>query len=625
MTLLFNGSFEHGWTDVPVPATGTINQEPEGWTLVWLPPGADLKSADWEGPDDEPRYLTAATIPECVHKHADQLPPDEQPGGPDALILDGEWVFKVFSAVNPYSVALLADVDGLEPERRVVFEVPVQVHQHGDGSPGAAVWRTYLNENIGPWLTFHEDFDDREWLTFGMGGTVNQYGSVSVGIELESRALAGVDFFIDNVRLRYLDPDPPPECRGAPREQYERTYNVIPAHVSEQRATEIFLAAWRTARQTVGGSYDDAGVGDLDNRTATLWDIPAEEMSLFRDFYQQYYPGVTVRFEGTGGSTPPPPPPPPGGEEPQYQLRSNNLIGLHSGFVRDMTFPYIEQSGTTIQKFFSAGDAYQAALAAPGIVSVWRKYVGNEQGRIWEKPTIRESARWYLDQYTAEIEAARSNMGLTLAQFLARPIAIESLNETIPTHNVPVLEDAVEFDVHFCDLAHERYGDAIWTVLLCGAVGNPHESEVPYLLPAAEIAYEWGDFLGYHCYWTARPGQSFLGEHWEYHAGRWTEWDAYFRSQGVYPRYASGEGGICYSPSPDGTSFDPSQGWKACGSIEPYLEDIAFFNALARGWNQAHGNRFAGVTLFGYGNWGWDSFELGDGEVQLLLNWSQSL
>jgi len=648
--LIENGSFENGWRDVLVPGTSTINQEPTGWVLTWLNPGDPLRSADWAGPDDEPHYLTARTVPECVHKLNSQLPPDQQFGGSDALVLEGNCVYKVFSSVRPFGVRLLHVVGGLNAGCRVVLEVPVRVHHHGDGSPGAAVWRIGIDDADGPWLTFKEDFNDREYLTFGMDAVVDDDGAVLVCIDLESRSLAGIDFFIDDVRLRYLDdaplPIPEPEpCEGwtIGREQYERTYVLMPPGCDDQWPMAAMAATWNDERFTVGGSADDAGIGPEVRRVLAINDMLWHDDGLGW-WFDEHYPGLEyvplyadspADLEDVltdyihGGVVPVPDPPEPGPEpepeKPQYALRSDNLIGLHSGFTKAQSFPYIEQSGTTVQKFFSAGDAYEAARRAPGIISIWRKFVGNEQGRIWEHPTIRESALWYLDQYTAEIETARANMGLTLEQFLARPLALESLNETVPTHNLPVLHDCVEFDVHFSDLAHARYGGAINTVLLCGAIGNPHETEVPYLLPAAKQAALWEDFLGYHCYWTATPDASFLTDHWRYHAGRWIAWDEYFVSQGVYVRYASGEGGIVYSPSADGTSFDAGQGWRATGSFESYLHDIGVFNALCLEWNRTHGNRFAGLTLFCYGQWGWDSFELGDGEVILLSEWSQTL
>lgn len=291
--------------------------------------------------------------------------------------------------------------------------------------------------------------------------------------------------------------------------------------------------------------------------------------------------------------------------------------------MRARTWDYIEQSGTTIQKFFSCGDAAQAGFSAPGIVSIWRKFVGNDEGRRYEKTTLRESARWYLDQYAAEIQTVAKNWSMSEEQVLSGITAIESLNETIPSHNAPHISESVEFDVWFAEEVRARYGGLVQTVLLNVAIGNPSEGEVPLLFPAAEAVNRLGGFLGYHPYWTANEQRSFMEEHWDYHAGRWMRWDDQFRAAGYYPRYALGEAGIVYAA--DGVSFNSGLGWKACGSIEPYLRDIDEYNRRCLAWNALHGNRCAGSALFGYGNWTWPSFELGDGEVNLLIQWGKGL
>lgn len=103
-------------------------------------------------------------------------------------------------------------------------------------------------------------------------------------------------------------PPPPPdpvECRGHPREQYARTYNVIPQDATEERAVEIFLEGWRRSKETSGGSYDDAGIGDLDRRTANLYDIPPNEHDKFSDWFGDNYPGVKVNFYNGGVQEPP--------------------------------------------------------------------------------------------------------------------------------------------------------------------------------------------------------------------------------------------------------------------------------------------------------------------------------
>lgn len=85
--------------------------------------------------------------------------------------------------------------------------------------------------------------------------------------------------------------------RGRPRTDYARTYCVIPQDASDERAVEIFLAAWRSGKQTCGGSFDDAGVGDLSDRTAVLYDVPEYRRLALTAWYEVNYPGVKVVFE----------------------------------------------------------------------------------------------------------------------------------------------------------------------------------------------------------------------------------------------------------------------------------------------------------------------------------------
>jgi murein DD-endopeptidase MepM/ murein hydrolase activator NlpD len=92
-------------------------------------------------------------------------------------------------------------------------------------------------------------------------------------------------------------PDPqPPSFRGRPRIQYKRTVNVIPETATEKEAIAVFRSAWRRSRETVSGSYDDAGIGDLDSRAAVLYGIPATSQARYLKWYQTHYPGVNVTF-----------------------------------------------------------------------------------------------------------------------------------------------------------------------------------------------------------------------------------------------------------------------------------------------------------------------------------------
>jgi hypothetical protein len=88
-------------------------------------------------------------------------------------------------------------------------------------------------------------------------------------------------------------PSEEPGYRGQPRVQYERTYVLLPLNADAAWARVVVEGAWDQRRYTIGGSADDAGIGDLDVRRVIAvnpqeWPGP---LSL-EEFYAQYYPGV---------------------------------------------------------------------------------------------------------------------------------------------------------------------------------------------------------------------------------------------------------------------------------------------------------------------------------------------
>ena len=165
---------------------------------------------------------------------------------------------------------------------------------------------------------------------------------------------------------------------------------------------------------------------------------------------------------------------------------------MHAGFPRNETEDYVIEARPNIHKFFSAGNAYEASLWSPGIVSIWRKYTGiPDLG-----DPLRDKARQYLDEYSAEIDTAAANMGLTVEQLLGKISGIESANETIDSNNPDNIQRSVEYDVYFAEEAHARYGNLVGPVLLNAPIGNPLETEVHYLIPAAQASVQYGGWLG---------------------------------------------------------------------------------------------------------------------------------
>lgn len=96
--------------------------------------------------------------------------------------------------------------------------------------------------------------------------------------------------------LRTLPPSPdgpggPPSSGGLPRVQYGRTYVLLPPQAGRAWAEAVVAATWDRHRYTLGGSADDAGIGDLDFRRVFAVN-PAGWGGDLRAFFERYYPGV---------------------------------------------------------------------------------------------------------------------------------------------------------------------------------------------------------------------------------------------------------------------------------------------------------------------------------------------
>lgn len=84
--------------------------------------------------------------------------------------------------------------------------------------------------------------------------------------------------------------------RGKPRNQYKRTYVLLPQDAGIEWANAVVEASWEKHGYTFGQSADDAGIGDLDQRRVIAinpeaWG-PGEDGSGLQGFFERYYPGV---------------------------------------------------------------------------------------------------------------------------------------------------------------------------------------------------------------------------------------------------------------------------------------------------------------------------------------------
>jgi len=79
--------------------------------------------------------------------------------------------------------------------------------------------------------------------------------------------------------------------RGQPREQYKRTYVLLPPDADAAWALAVVDGVWNQHRYTIGSSADDAGIGDLNVRRVIAVN-PGKWPSDLRAFFEEHYPGV---------------------------------------------------------------------------------------------------------------------------------------------------------------------------------------------------------------------------------------------------------------------------------------------------------------------------------------------
>jgi len=103
--------------------------------------------------------------------------------------------------------------------------------------------------------------------------------------------------------------------RGAPRTQFARVYHLLDSSSSIGEFANVARGAYED-RSTIGFSYDDAGLGDLDSRIVILHGVHkgAEE------WFGQHYPGVKVVREHNPAPVP---------YKPSGGVTGGVLCGLH--------------------------------------------------------------------------------------------------------------------------------------------------------------------------------------------------------------------------------------------------------------------------------------------------------
>lgn len=193
LPIVKNGNFsQRNWTDITMPGGQSRGQQPDGWKLIWQIPGQRLIG----DPD-----TTITVEPECVHKLSDQLPTNEQKDGLDALILEGDAVYKIFHSAGIFYAELYKTVFVPPGDGEIIAFV--QVHK-SSSDPWAAEAGLWAND-VGGWYngTTIPKLEDHKWIKMRASYEMpSNGGNVEIVIRVKSKWALPVDFFIDDVKIK---------------------------------------------------------------------------------------------------------------------------------------------------------------------------------------------------------------------------------------------------------------------------------------------------------------------------------------------------------------------------------------------------------------------------------------
>lgn len=361
---------------------------------------------------------------------------------------------------------------------------------------------------------------------------------------------------------------------GQAREAYERVYHVIHAGATEDEAVAVFRAAWRAGRQTVGGSYDDAGLGSgLKSKKAILYGIPAGNRASFTQFFQQWYPTTTVSFVG---DTPTPPPPP--------TPTTTAAIGLN-------VLNPSSDANATLNAAFDAGCRHFLVIDD----ELAAKRIAGQGGTVLFR-------RWIANQLPSP-----DDMASRLKAAIAPGVILTGLNEadSIGNWSADDISKRAAWDVQVAARVRSLGGVYAAGTISVGNPGVPAPDVCAAMRAGYADGYNRGDYLfDYHSY---SPNMNFEAEgDWRYHGRRW---EYFFTHCGFDPArrgIVSGEtgvdeGGVGGFPGHGagsdrviawGRKFQEVQARPCMGKPSPFLFGVIF--------QASNSGQWAGYDVRGY-------------------------
>jgi len=300
-------------------------------------------------------------------------------------------------------------------------------------------------------------------------------------------------------------------------------------------------------------------------------------------------------------------------------------VGLHiQRSVGDPT-AYVVATGGPIKFLAGIEDIISVKRARRDAFCVWRQWVPEQPIATPDKDRLM---REYVNRFRDSMEHVCAV--LSADGFVPPYFGVEGYNETYAcwADSIP---DAIECDRSFI---RALAGYPVAPIVFCAAVGNiqlpsedPNGTAWPHLaVLAMETQVAQGCF-GLHTYWFANPSESGLEAHWPWLAGRWIQFDEYLVNQHhIYVDWFFGECGAVGGRALPGGGYELNahSGWKDsqcyAGNWSRYVTDLVTFSDKVKTWNETHGNRAQGGTIFTTtgGGYGWDSFEIGPAEMRSL-------
>jgi hypothetical protein len=221
---LVNGSFEAD-TEIdfsinpPCRYTGVTvngNQHPEGWAF-YSPANGEVMPfpTKMQGGGSVPAISGGEG--EYIHRCQWQVPDDEWPGQIRAVILDGIWTYKAFSAVVPNALRLSQTIAG-EPGKEVEVTGYVLGETHDTPNPpntsleddhfvasvqlgGSVDTRFYVE------MVQNTDVisNTRAWNRFVVTDTFPANGQLLLTVIVQQNWCCLTDFFLDDFKAEYVD------------------------------------------------------------------------------------------------------------------------------------------------------------------------------------------------------------------------------------------------------------------------------------------------------------------------------------------------------------------------------------------------------------------------------------